>query len=172
MVNPATVGQLSDFCWLSSLPCLHLLTTSFCWLCHSLDIYLKRTVFFCLSLSTAPSIFSRTFFPSSTSGLAGDLVLRPFAWVSRQNRQRDRLSGANTNGNELLRIVSHRYERRCYVYVLLTRVAPSPLRLCSATCWLVNDGTVYIEVQGCVLYGLRGGNAVLPKTGNLSFKYN
>ena len=32
---------------------------------------------------------------------------RAFVWVSRQNRQRDRLSGANTNGNELLRIVSH-----------------------------------------------------------------
>ena len=30
-----------------------------------------------------------------------------FVWVSRQNRQRDRLSGANTNGNKLLHTVSH-----------------------------------------------------------------
>ena len=30
-----------------------------------------------------------------------------FVWVSRQNRPRDRLIGANTNGKELLRIVSH-----------------------------------------------------------------
>ena len=100
------LSRLSDFCWLSSLPCFYLLTASFCWLCHSLDCYLKLTVLFFLALSTAFSVFSRTFLPSSTSGLAGDLALRPFVWVSRQNRQRDRLSGANTNGNELLRIMS------------------------------------------------------------------
>ena len=42
--------------------------------CHSLGSYLKPTVLFCLPLSTA---LSRTFIPSSTSGLAGDLVLSP-----------------------------------------------------------------------------------------------
>ena len=31
-------------------------------------------------------------------------------WVSRQNRQRDRMNGAHTNGNELLRIVSQTYK--------------------------------------------------------------
>ena len=35
----------------------------------------------------------RTFLPSSTSGLAH----RPFVWVSRQNRQRDRLTGTHTH---------------------------------------------------------------------------
>ena len=34
---------------------------------------------------------------------------QPFVWISRQNRQRDRPSGANTNRNELLRIVSHSF---------------------------------------------------------------
>ena len=42
------------------------------------------------------SVFSGTFLPSSTSVLP----LRPFVWVSRQNRQRDPLSGTKTNGNE------------------------------------------------------------------------
>ena len=76
-------SRLSDFCWLSSLPYLHLPTTSFCWLSHSLDSYLKPTVLFCHALSTALSVFSRTFLPSFTSGLAGDLVLCPFMWVFR-----------------------------------------------------------------------------------------
>ena len=38
--------------WLSSLPCFHFLTASFCWLCPSLDNYLKPTVLFCPPLST------------------------------------------------------------------------------------------------------------------------
>ena len=38
--------------WLiSRLPCFHLFTASFCWLCPSLDSYLKPTVLFCPSLS-------------------------------------------------------------------------------------------------------------------------
>ena len=72
-----------------------------------LDCFLKPTVLLCPALSTALSVFSRTFLPSSTSGLMGDLALSTFVCVSRQNRQRDRLIGAHTNGNELLRIVSH-----------------------------------------------------------------
>ena len=110
MLTSSCVGlcsRLSDFCWLFSLLYLHLLTATFCWLCHSLDNYLKPTVLFCPPLLTALSVFSQTFLFPSTSGLAGDLVLRPFVWVSRQNRWKDRLSCANTNRNELLRIVSH-----------------------------------------------------------------
>ena len=81
-------SRLSDFC---SLSCFHLLTASYCRLCHSLDSYLKPTGLFCPALSTTLSIFSRTFLPSSTSGLVGDIVPKPFVWVLRQNRQRDRL---------------------------------------------------------------------------------
>ena len=79
--------------WLSSL------AASFCRPCPSPDSYLKPNVLFCLPFST-DSVFSGTFLPSSTSGLAGDLALRPFVWVSRQNRQRDSRTGAHTNGNE------------------------------------------------------------------------
>ena len=99
-------SRLSDFCWLSSLPELHLLTAFFRWLWYSLDSCVKPTSLSC-HFSTPLSVFFRTLLPSYTSGLAGDLVLRAFEWVSRQNRQRDRLISANTNGNELLRIVSH-----------------------------------------------------------------
>ena len=90
-------------CWLiSRLPCFHLLTASFCWVCPSLDSYLKPTVLFCPPLSTALSVFSKTFLLSFASGL----VLRPFLWVLHQNRLTDPLSGANTNGNEIQPIVS------------------------------------------------------------------
>ena len=99
-------SRLSDFCCLSSLPCFHLLTAFFCWLSPSLDSYLKSTGLFCPTLSTDSLCLVSDIIISSTSGLAGDLILRPFVWVSRQNRQRDRLSGAKTNVNELLRIVS------------------------------------------------------------------
>ena len=48
----------------------------------------------------ALSVFSGTFLPSSISDLVRDLTLRPFVWVSHQNRQRDSLTDANTNRNE------------------------------------------------------------------------
>ena len=35
---------------------------------------------------------SRTFLPSSSSGLVGNLTHKPFVWVSRQNRQRNLLN--------------------------------------------------------------------------------
>ena len=62
--HPASTDliSLSDFCWLSSLPCSHLLT-AFCRLCPSLDCYLKPTDFFCSLLLT--HLFSQTFLPSS-----------------------------------------------------------------------------------------------------------
>ena len=118
-------NHLSDFCWLSSLSYLHLLTASICRLSHSLDSYLKPAGLFCPAFSTALSVFSGTFLPSSTSCLAGDLALSLFLWVSRQNRQRDCLSGANTNGNELLRIVSQFYR----VIIKKSFIAPKTLIL-------------------------------------------
>ena len=42
-----------------------------------MDCYHTSTVLFCPPLSTALSVFSGTFLPSSTSGLAGDLALSP-----------------------------------------------------------------------------------------------
>ena len=36
---------------------------------------------------------SGTFLPSYSSGLVGDLARKPFVWVSRQNRQRNLLTG-------------------------------------------------------------------------------
>ena len=42
--------------------------------------------------------------PSSSSGLVGNLAREPFVWVSRQNRQRDPLTGTHTHThrNEIL----------------------------------------------------------------------
>ena len=57
------------------------------------------------SFVNSPSLFSRTSLPSSNSGFAGDLELKPFVWVSRQNRQRNRLPSAHTH------IVSHLINR-------------------------------------------------------------
>ena len=63
------LGMLTHL-WLSSP------TASLCWLSPPLDCYLKPTVFLCPALSTGSlSLFSGTFLPSSTSGLAEDLVL-------------------------------------------------------------------------------------------------
>ena len=71
-----------------------------------LHCYLKPTSLFFHALSTGslclltdlPSLF---YFQTRRRSRP-----RSFEWLSRQNRQRDRLSGTNTNGNELLRIVS------------------------------------------------------------------
>ena len=69
----------------------------FCWLCHSLYCQLKAnssplpSVVNChspFSFVNWPCVFSGTFLSSSTSDLAGDIELKPFLWVSRQNRQR------------------------------------------------------------------------------------
>ena len=48
------------------------------------------------------SFYSETFLPSSSSSLVGDLMRKPIAWVLRQNRQRDPLTGTHTHthGNE------------------------------------------------------------------------
>ena len=46
-----------------------------------------------------PSFFSGTFLSSSTSGLGGDLAVRPFVWVSHQSRQRDSLTGGTHTPN-------------------------------------------------------------------------
>ena len=55
------------------------------------------------------SVFSGTFVPPYTSGLVGELEFRHFWGVSRQDRQRDHLSGTITNGNE---IDTHRVTER------------------------------------------------------------
>ena len=81
-----------------------------------LDCYITPTVLLCSLLLTAslrppfvnsPSFFSGTFLSSSTSGLAGDLIIRPFVWVSRQSRQRDSLTSAHTPNTTNGHIVSH-----------------------------------------------------------------
>ena len=132
LVNPASVGQQvlavafltsvdSLLCPSSHSHCLLLLTVSFSRQL-SQAVWSLQPSFVNYSLSLSLSLFSRTFLPSTTSGLTGDLDLRPFVWVSRQNRQRDRLSGANTNRNELLHIVS-----QCDI-ALLSYLPPTPLR--------------------------------------------
>ena len=71
------ISCLSDFCWLSSLPCFHLL------LPPSADCLILWTAISCwlsssaLRCQLALSVFSRTFLPSSTSDLAGDFTLSP-----------------------------------------------------------------------------------------------
>ena len=94
-------GMLTHL-WLSSL------TASFCWPSFSWIAYLKPTVLLCPALSTdslcllwdLPSIFR-----VRSRGRSRPLS---FVWVSHRNSQRDRLSGTNTNGNELLHIFSHK----------------------------------------------------------------
>ena len=67
------------------------------WTVLPLDCYRTPTSLFCSPLSTAfslgsfvnwPFLFSRTSLSSSTSGLAGDLELKPFFWISCQNTKR------------------------------------------------------------------------------------
>ena len=78
--------------WLSSL------TASFCWPSFpwtavrgkdgQADWSLLLSVVDCISPSSFvnwPSVFFGTFLSSSTSSLAGDLIVRPFVWVSRQS---------------------------------------------------------------------------------------
>ena len=44
--------QSQEFWLISRLPCFHLLTVSFCWMCPSLDCYLKSIVLYNPPLST------------------------------------------------------------------------------------------------------------------------
>ena len=97
---------------LTSVDCvlLLLLTTLSSRLCPSLDCYLKPTGLLCPSLSNPLSYFSRTFLPSSTSGLGGRS--RPQALCvgfTPKQTKRSSLCGANINENELLCIVSQFY---------------------------------------------------------------
>ena len=86
-------SRLSDFCWLRSLPFLLMPTSAdYC--------QLLSPSFF----TNRPSVLSGTFLSSSTSGFAGDLVLKAFVWVSRQNKQRDR---THTHTQPNAHIVSH-----------------------------------------------------------------
>ena len=56
------------------------------WLPWSVDCPVLLTALFC----------SGTFLPSSSSGLVGNLARKPFVWVSRQNWQRDPLTGTHS----------------------------------------------------------------------------
>ena len=90
--------------WLSSL------TVSFCWPSFPLTALSRRLVsahrYHLLSLCLCLLSDLPFLLHFRSCGLS-----RPqsFVWVSPQNRQRDRLSGANTNGNELQRIVSQKW---------------------------------------------------------------
>ena len=77
---------------LQSSHCLLLSTVSFSGQLSQADRSLLPFFINWLSLS----LFSRTFLPFSTSGLARYLVIRPFVWVSCQSRQRDYLTGSLT----------------------------------------------------------------------------
>ena len=70
------LGMLT--CLLTALFCRPVSSAPLCWLSSS-----------ALLCQLTLSVFSGTFLPSSTSCLVGDLALRPFVWVSRQNRKRD-----------------------------------------------------------------------------------
>ena len=97
LVNPTTVGQ--------QVLAVVFLTFVDSLLCPT-SIFSQPPVLFCLP-SSILSLFSLR--PSFSPPLLVSWEISPpcsFVWVSRPNRQRDRLSGANTNGNELLRIVS------------------------------------------------------------------
>ena len=72
---------------------------------------LLPTALFCRLVCFASfSWLSETSLLSSFSGLEGDLTRKPFVWVSRQNRQRDHLTGTPTHTHTEKRmpsIVSH-----------------------------------------------------------------
>ena len=72
------------------------LTTLLSLLC-SVDCPVLSTSFFCCLPSSA---LSGTLFPSSSSGLVGNLARKTFVWVSYQNRQTYPLTGINTHRNE------------------------------------------------------------------------
>ena len=55
------------------------------------SVRLLLTALFCWQLLTGQGAC----FPSSSSGLVGDLARKPFVWISRQNRQRNLLTGTH-----------------------------------------------------------------------------
>ena len=85
------VGQPS--LW-STGPCNYLLSSlDFCWLLSPADCPCSID---CSVLSTAlVSLALGPYLPSSSSGLVDNLARTPFAWFSRQNRQRDPLTGTH-----------------------------------------------------------------------------
>ena len=91
---------------LISVDCSPLCSTLISWLTCSVDKSLLSPSADCVLLlltpllcRLSPFVFSRAFLPSSTYGLVGDLVRKPFVWVSRQNKQRDSLIGTYTQKN-------------------------------------------------------------------------
>ena len=107
-------SHLSDsvLCLASIFSCLFLLTVlsgrlpqANCYTLPSVVNYLSP-----FSFVHWPYVFSGTRLFSSTSGLE----LKPFVWVSWQNRQRDRLTGAYTHTQLNSHIVSHYWKPYAY----------------------------------------------------------
>ena len=105
----------TDFCWLYF---------SFSWLFSQADWSLLPSF-----VNSALSILSGTFLPPllpvSPSG--------PWC-VSRQNRQRDSLTGANINGNECY-LLSHKLSRYILTFCLPILLNSSPHHLKKHTTW-------------------------------------
>ena len=94
------IYRLSQACISVKLP-RPVSSAPFCWLFSSALLYQLS-----LSLSIYLYVFSGTFLPSSTSGIAGDPSFRPFVWVLHQNRRRDPEWHLHTQ-KRMLPIVSH-----------------------------------------------------------------
>ena len=94
LVNPASVvQQVLAVTFLTSVDWSPLCPALISWLTLSLDCNLL----FCrLSPLDCPG----NFFPLSSPGLMGGLARKPFVWDTRQNRQRDPLTGTYTHRNE------------------------------------------------------------------------
>ena len=86
------VQQVLTAAYLTSVDCSPLCPTLISWLTFS---WLLSPADYSLLLPSA-DCFSGILLPSSSSGIVGDLTHKPFVWVSRQNRQRDRLAGTHT----------------------------------------------------------------------------
>ena len=101
LVNPASVDQqVLAAAFLTSVDWSPLCPTLISWLTFSWLLSLSLSPADCSLLLPSADCFSVTFLPSSSSGLVGDLAGRTFVWVSRQNRQRDSLTGTHTQRNE------------------------------------------------------------------------
>ena len=87
-------------------PCSRLSRSSdssdFCWLLSPSDCPVLSTAFFCsanclLLLAASFCLLLWPCLPLSSFDLVGNLALKPFVWVSRQNRQNDPLTGTHTD---------------------------------------------------------------------------
>ena len=91
-----------------------------------LDCYLTPTGLFCPPLSTALSVFSGTFLPSSTSGLARDLAYSPMCGF-RAKTDKEIVWVAST---QMKRIATH-----CLTTLCLSVFVPDPTSRCLSRQW-------------------------------------